>query len=154
MIRRPPRSTRTDTLFPYTTLFRSEAVNPEKAASEAPTDDATSAETPAEPVVEKPKRSRRKAAPKTEAEIEPTASPTEAEPVVEKPKRTRRKKVEVAAEEAIAESAAETAAPEARPEAQPESRSEAEPQSEPELRSRSEEHTSELQSLVRTSYAV
>src|SRR3546814_3133084 len=24
MIRRPPRSTRTDTLFPYTTLFRSE----------------------------------------------------------------------------------------------------------------------------------
>src|SRR3546814_2889455 len=111
MIRRPPRSTRTDTLFPYTTLFRSEAVNPEKAASEAPTDDATSAETPAEPVVEKPKRSRRKAAPKTEAEIEPTASPTEAEPVVEKPKRTRRKK-------------------------------------------RSEEHTSELQSLMRISYAV
>src|SRR3546814_13951678 len=30
MIRRPPRSTRTDTLFPYTTLFRSpdEIVNP------------------------------------------------------------------------------------------------------------------------------
>src|SRR3546814_3296571 len=26
MIRRPPRSTRTDTLFPYTTLFRSEAL--------------------------------------------------------------------------------------------------------------------------------
>src|SRR3546814_11340049 len=26
MIRRPPRSTRTDTLFPYTTLFRSIAV--------------------------------------------------------------------------------------------------------------------------------
>src|SRR3546814_1253747 len=25
MIRRPPRSTRTDTLFPYTTLFRSHA---------------------------------------------------------------------------------------------------------------------------------
>src|SRR3546814_6893163 len=25
MIRRPPRSTRTDTLFPYTTLFRSES---------------------------------------------------------------------------------------------------------------------------------
>src|SRR3546814_13466046 len=24
MVRRPPRSTRTDTLFPYTTLFRSE----------------------------------------------------------------------------------------------------------------------------------
>src|SRR3546814_18191061 len=27
MIRRPPRSTRTDTLFPYTTLFRSRANN-------------------------------------------------------------------------------------------------------------------------------
>src|SRR3546814_16007792 len=26
MIRRPPRSTRTDTLFPYTTLFRSDHV--------------------------------------------------------------------------------------------------------------------------------
>src|SRR3546814_13595958 len=26
MIRRPPRSTRTDTLFPYTTLFRSPAL--------------------------------------------------------------------------------------------------------------------------------
>src|SRR3546814_8550638 len=29
MIRRPPRSTRTDTLFPYTTLFRSESFSPE-----------------------------------------------------------------------------------------------------------------------------
>src|SRR3546814_18184024 len=28
MRRRPPRSTRTDTLFPYTTLFRSLAFNP------------------------------------------------------------------------------------------------------------------------------
>src|SRR3546814_17194858 len=28
MIRRPPRSTRTDTLFPYTTLFRSAWVQP------------------------------------------------------------------------------------------------------------------------------
>src|SRR3546814_3159197 len=28
MIRRPPRSTRTDTLFPYTTLFRSVIVHP------------------------------------------------------------------------------------------------------------------------------
>src|SRR3546814_3441783 len=27
MIRRPPRSTRTDTLFPYTTLFRSDLVD-------------------------------------------------------------------------------------------------------------------------------
>src|SRR3546814_2645902 len=28
MIRRPPRSTRTDTLFPYTTLFRSRLMRP------------------------------------------------------------------------------------------------------------------------------
>src|SRR3546814_7048210 len=28
MIRRPPRSTRTDTLFPYTTLFRSSPIRP------------------------------------------------------------------------------------------------------------------------------
>src|SRR3546814_9236356 len=27
MIRRPPRSTRTDTLFPYTTLFRSDTID-------------------------------------------------------------------------------------------------------------------------------
>src|SRR3546814_12938815 len=31
MIRRPPRSTRTDTLFPYTTLFRSHAGSPPMA---------------------------------------------------------------------------------------------------------------------------
>src|SRR3546814_3123827 len=30
MIRRPPRSTRTDTLFPYTTLFRSLAVDAQR----------------------------------------------------------------------------------------------------------------------------
>src|SRR3546814_19581764 len=29
MIRRPPRSTRTDTLFPYTTLFRSVVLRPQ-----------------------------------------------------------------------------------------------------------------------------
>src|SRR3546814_20435991 len=32
MIRRPPRSTRTDTLFPYTTLFRSQAFAAAKRA--------------------------------------------------------------------------------------------------------------------------
>src|SRR3546814_3695678 len=31
MIRRPPRSTRTDTLFPYTTLFRSTTLCPKPA---------------------------------------------------------------------------------------------------------------------------
>src|SRR3546814_7386351 len=33
MIRRPPRSTRTDTLFPYTTLFRSLRENPRDVRS-------------------------------------------------------------------------------------------------------------------------
>src|SRR3546814_6988836 len=33
MIRRPPRSTRTDTLFPYTTLFRSVADNADAGAA-------------------------------------------------------------------------------------------------------------------------
>src|SRR3546814_14555701 len=38
MIRRPPRSTRTDTLFPYTTLFRSvEALKKAKSARESST---------------------------------------------------------------------------------------------------------------------
>src|SRR3546814_15447921 len=32
MIRRPPRSTRTDTLFPYTTLFRSTTVSARRTA--------------------------------------------------------------------------------------------------------------------------
>src|SRR3546814_10235507 len=36
MIRRPPRSTRTDTLFPYTTLFRSRAGH-DGSVGEAPT---------------------------------------------------------------------------------------------------------------------
>src|SRR3546814_7541434 len=35
MIRRPPRSTRTDTLFPYTTLFRSPASLGREAVSDA-----------------------------------------------------------------------------------------------------------------------
>src|SRR3546814_17271400 len=34
MIRRPPRSTRTDTLFPYTTLFRSNLVSGEPCAKD------------------------------------------------------------------------------------------------------------------------
>src|SRR3546814_3065452 len=32
MIRRPPRSTRTDTLFPYTTLFRSDCGSPSRTS--------------------------------------------------------------------------------------------------------------------------
>src|SRR3546814_5827398 len=35
IIRRPPRSTRTDTLFPYTTLFRSDALTANATAADA-----------------------------------------------------------------------------------------------------------------------
>src|SRR3546814_19015491 len=38
MIRRPPRSTRTDTLFPYTTLFRSPGGGAIRGAAERPSD--------------------------------------------------------------------------------------------------------------------
>src|SRR3546814_5541557 len=50
MIRRPPRSTRTDTLFPYTTLFRSTTGVPVWSGAVAPAICATGAdyfETPA-----------------------------------------------------------------------------------------------------------
>src|SRR3546814_1533848 len=43
MIRRPPRSTRTDTLFPYTTLFRSGGYHCDASGS------ATAKEAPAKP---------------------------------------------------------------------------------------------------------
>src|SRR3546814_11803834 len=50
MIRRPPRSTRTDTLFPYTTLFRSvRPVAPRVARVAGPTGGATHASGLAEP---------------------------------------------------------------------------------------------------------
>src|SRR3546814_5512360 len=40
MIRRPPRSTRTDTPFPYTTLFRSRPFRPRRRADTRAVDDA------------------------------------------------------------------------------------------------------------------
>src|SRR3546814_18031887 len=40
MIRRPPRSTRTDTLFPYTTLFRSAFAVRRSSQAQSPCDDA------------------------------------------------------------------------------------------------------------------
>src|SRR3546814_1797164 len=39
MIPRPPRATRTDTLFPYTTLFRSEWLGARDSESSVPTDE-------------------------------------------------------------------------------------------------------------------
>src|SRR3546814_14566532 len=49
MIRRPPRSTRTDTLFPYTTLFRSESGRcrrPQVARARARTREGTALQSP------------------------------------------------------------------------------------------------------------
>src|SRR3546814_16701777 len=43
MIRRPPRSTRTDTLFPYTTLFRSRQTDEERLELKTSRDKARSA---------------------------------------------------------------------------------------------------------------
>src|SRR3546814_3578535 len=48
MIRRPPRSTRTDTLFPYTTLFRSEHPARRLLNSVAEACEGNEGETPAE----------------------------------------------------------------------------------------------------------
>src|SRR3546814_8627514 len=100
MIRRPPRSTRTDTLFPYTTLFRSD------------------------------KQAWR-------VRIGPYATRADAE--IARVEAARVGKYDGA--RVIALDAAE---PDAAPVA-------AKPAPEPE---RSEEHTSELQSLMRSSYAV
>src|SRR3546814_8683615 len=44
MIRRPPRSTRTDTLFPYTTLFRSRTDRPGDRPCDLPGDRQTTAQ--------------------------------------------------------------------------------------------------------------
>src|SRR3546814_4359520 len=67
MIRRPPRSTRTDTLFPYTTLFRSHGAKAkkrrrrkEKTASPAASPPTPSVEPHARP--QKGKKGRRRAA--------------------------------------------------------------------------------------------
>src|SRR3546814_1762242 len=84
MIRRPPRSTRTDTLFPYTTLFRSRAADRRERPGRRASD----------------------------------------------PGETRRAR-RIAEQRATASGTADDA-----------------------HRTRSEEHTSELQSLMRTSYAV
>src|SRR3546814_9241191 len=109
MIRRPPRSTRTDTLFPYTTLFRSNERKPKsEAAEDAPHQDAPSEPTAAE-----------EATPATEAAPAEAAATDDAAP-------------------------AEAPAPEA----------EAAPAEAPAEAERSEEHTSELQSLMRLPYAV
>src|SRR3546814_5393999 len=92
MIRRPPRSTRTDTLFPYTTLFRSRGRIPARMAA--------SVRLPQGQLVAGPaRRGRRLGAARRQAHRRPAATPNRDQ-------------------------------------------------------ARSEEHTSELQSLMRISYAV
>src|SRR3546814_3719798 len=99
MIRRPPRSTRTDTLFPYTTLFRSH--DPQPGHPRGKSDRRV---TPAAPC---PRTSRKSNAPPSSRPCRKTA----------------------------------TTRPRPPPWASPSA-------------PRSEEHTSELQSLMRISYAV
>src|SRR3546814_1781729 len=100
MIRRPPRSTRTDTLFPYTTLFRSIASRREH--SRTSTLERSSADRPCGAAARSAGLRGDRPAPGSSS---PSLSPSHA--------RRRRKSSE-----------------------------------------RSEEHTSELQSLMRISYAV
>src|SRR3546814_6471586 len=62
MIRRPPRSTRTDTLFPYTTLFRSAKFGRNRAFREAICSHSTSIPTVPSPsftLISPPRRKRR-----------------------------------------------------------------------------------------------
>src|SRR3546814_4914433 len=107
MIRRPPGSTRTDTLFPYTTLFRSDARHLRRHREQAGT---------ASPLRPEPNR------------IERNDGSGE--------RRARRARELYADRVAALQPAGGAAAAEIRP------------------CSRSEEHTSELQSLMRISYAV
>src|SRR3546814_12326834 len=58
MIRRPPRSTRTDTLFPYTTLFRSPATGNPKAPNNRRCRTAVTPIKPHGPIQPKPDKTR------------------------------------------------------------------------------------------------
>src|SRR3546814_5503696 len=115
MIRRPPRSTRTDTLFPYTTLFRSLSPpglcwpHPRPHAGPAPGGRLALAAAPAPA---------------------PLVSPADL-PAARHPGRAPRRAV-----------------------APPPDALRRQPRFLPGHRGRSEEHTSELQSLMRISYAV
>src|SRR3546814_3474330 len=130
MIRRPPRATRTDTLLPYTTLFRSGcASGPEKSASESgPATDGRSGQSssgkrsPYAPAKEDPSKRGHYTAGGLYAPHIKDSVPDELPDV----------------------------------DAIPEPEVVAEPRSRYGNRSpyRSEEHTSELQSLMRISYAV
>src|SRR3546814_4358847 len=126
MIRRPPRSTRTDTLFPYTTLFRS--TRSHRAKSRCPSGQAFS------------RWVSRLRSTRTETEERPpsTPKPTSAQSGVRPPSTLRRRRFRLVATEVGDRAApafggarlADVAAVEDQ---------------------RSAEHTSELQSLMRSS---
>src|SRR3546814_9024527 len=116
MIRRPPRSTRTDTLFPYTTLFRSRSATL-RAKGPRWSSSWTKGNVPVRG--SRPKLGFSPKMPQKE-------DGTRIDPFVSVP-----------SEKSQSPAATEAAEP---------------PEDPPALRS--EEHTSELQSLMRTSYAV
>src|SRR3546814_10621737 len=125
MIRRPPRATRTDTLFPYTTLFRSEPPAPDRRAA----------------------RTARHAEQQDQQRRQPSPEPTDRAPA-------RRRSRSRARRGRRGRASRSTPAP-GRPlvtDRPPPSVIVRKP---PNVRTpRSEEHTSELQSLMRNSYAV
>src|SRR3546814_9293871 len=113
MIRRPPRSTRTDTLFPYTTLFRSVVARAEQQQQKA---------------------KHRRAGLSAPGEHQSTSSTSTCSPVT---------RWESAA--AMKGSSSPSSTSDGAVDVTPVRRS---------FTNRSEEHTSELQSLMRISYAV
>src|SRR3546814_10292730 len=129
MIRRPPRSTRTDTLFPYTTLFRSDAVAAGAAAAEP------GAEADDQPADQQNRQRRR------EPRFDRSANQRHDARAQRQPDDERRRDSPGGA--AVRQSGRARGEP-AHPGDPPE----------PEQHHRSEEHTSELQSLMRISYAV
>src|SRR3546814_14224328 len=108
MIRRPPRATRTDTLFPYTTLFRSKAADARHRHDEAADSGGARAALYLRRGADRPRRAHRPAGALCGGRVHR-----------ERPPRRQSPRVEFAAR-----------------------------------MFRSEEHTSELQSLMRISYAV
>src|SRR3546814_1264791 len=128
MIRRPPRSTRTDTLFPYTTLFRSVAADRDVRDRLH-----TTAYGPGEIAA----RDRM---------IDPAASRLEFEQIDERPRRR--------ADQFGTEFAREFVCVELANHRLNRDRAAIGRIGAVILKFRSEEHTSELQSLMRTSYAV